>query len=103
MDNGRQFNSASFKDFCEGMGTELCFTSVHHLQSNGVLERANGNIISAHDKRLVDIPRGTCADELPTVLWGHRTSVSRATGFTPFKLLFRDEAMNPAEIKGKCL
>lgn len=30
MDNGRQFDFDSFKNFCEGMGTELCFASVCH-------------------------------------------------------------------------
>lgn len=29
--------------------------------------------------------------------------MTRATGFTPFKLLFRDEAMTPVEIKGQSL
>lgn len=83
------------------MGTELCFASVRHPQSKGAVERANGNILSALNKCLVDAPCGTWADELPAVLWGHRTSVTRGTGFTPFKLLFSDEAMIPVEIKGK--
>lgn len=67
------------------------------------MERANGNILSSLNKRLVDASRGTWADELPTVQWGHCTSVTWATGFTPFKLLFGDEAMTPAEIKGQSL
>lgn len=68
MDNGRQFDSATFKDFCKNMGMELCFASVWHPQSNGAVERANGNILTTLNKRLVDAPWGTWVDELPAVL-----------------------------------
>jgi hypothetical protein len=33
------------------------------------------------------------------VVWNHNTTVSRSTGFTPFKLLFGDEAITPEEAK----
>jgi hypothetical protein len=33
------------------------------------------------------------------VVWNHNTVVSRSTGFTPFKLLFGDEAITPEETK----
>jgi hypothetical protein len=33
------------------------------------------------------------------VVWSHNTTVSRSTGFTPFKLLFGDEAITPEEAK----
>jgi hypothetical protein len=32
-------------------------------------------------------------------VWSHNTTVSRSTGFTPFKLLFGDEAITPEEAK----
>jgi hypothetical protein len=31
------------------------------------------------------------------VVWSHNTTTSRSTGFTPFKLLFGDEAITPEE------
>jgi hypothetical protein len=31
--------------------------------------------------------------------WSHNTTISRSTGFTPFKLLFGDEAITPEEAK----
>jgi hypothetical protein len=31
------------------------------------------------------------------VVWSHNTTMSRSTGFTPFKLLFGDEAITPKE------
>jgi hypothetical protein len=33
------------------------------------------------------------------VVWSHKTTISRSTGFTPFKLLFGDEAITPEEAK----
>jgi hypothetical protein len=43
--------------------------------------------------------RGKWPDELIKVVWSHNTIVSRSTGFTPFKLLFGDEAITPEEAK----
>jgi hypothetical protein len=33
------------------------------------------------------------------VVWNHNIAVSRSTGFTPFKLLFCDEAITPEEAR----
>jgi hypothetical protein len=33
------------------------------------------------------------------VVWNHNTVVSRSMGFTPFKLLFGDEAITPEEAR----
>jgi hypothetical protein len=43
--------------------------------------------------------RGKWPDELIKVVWIHNTTVSRSTGFTPFKLLFSDETITPEEAK----
>jgi hypothetical protein len=61
---------------------------VYHPQSNGAVERANGLIFSEIKKCLFDQKKGKWVDELPKVIWSHNTTVSRATGFTPFRLLF---------------
>jgi hypothetical protein len=36
---------------------------------------------------------------LVKVVWSHNTTISRSIGFTPFKLLFGDEAITPEEAK----
>jgi len=38
-------------------------------------------------------------DELPKVIWSHNTTESKATKFTPFKLLYGEEAMTPEELR----
>jgi hypothetical protein len=50
-------------------------------------------------KLIFNQPRGKWPDELIKVVWSHNTTLSRSTGFTPFKLLFGDEAITPEEAK----
>jgi hypothetical protein len=50
-------------------------------------------------KLIFNQPREKWPDELIKVVWSHNTTVSRSTGFTPFKLLFGDEAITPEEAK----
>ena len=38
---------------------------------------------------------------MPSAIWSHNTIESRATKFTPFKLLYDEEAVTPEEIKLK--
>ena len=75
------------------------FASVYHPQSNGVVESANGKIFSAIKKRLLDDKKGKWVDQLPEVIWTLNTTESRATGFTPFCLMYESEAMMPQELK----
>jgi hypothetical protein len=85
------------------LGTHAKFSSVYHLQSNGIAERANGLIFSGIKKCLFDQKKGKWTDELLKVIWSHNTTVSRATGFTPFHLLLGTEAMTPEEIKNESM
>jgi hypothetical protein len=50
-------------------------------------------------KSIFNLPKGKWPDELVKVVWNHNTVVSRSTGFTPFKLLFGDEAVTPEEVR----
>jgi hypothetical protein len=43
--------------------------------------------------------KGKWPDELIKVVLNHNTAISRSTGFTPFKLLFGDEAITPEEVR----
>jgi hypothetical protein len=50
-------------------------------------------------KLIFNQPRGKWLEELIKVVWSHNTTMSRSTGFTPFKLLFGDEAITLEEAK----
>jgi hypothetical protein len=99
VDNGTQFDAKTFKEFCDQIGTKIHFAPVRHPESNGLVERANGIIMTGIMKLIFNQPRGKWRDELMKVVWSHNTTVSRSTGFTPFKLLFGDEAITPEEVK----
>jgi hypothetical protein len=43
-DNGTQFKSRLFQEYCEGIDTQLCFASIAYPKSNGQAERANTEI-----------------------------------------------------------
>ena len=86
IDNGSQFDSEAFKEFCDQIGTKIHFASVRHPESNGLVERANGIIMTGIMKLIFNQPRGKWPDELIKVVWSHNTTISRSTGFTPFKL-----------------
>jgi hypothetical protein len=99
VDNGTQFDAEAFKEFCDQIGTKIHFASVRHSESNGLVERANGIIMTGIMKLIFNQLRGKWSKELIKVVWSHNTTVSRSTGFTPFKLLFGDEAITPEEAK----
>ena len=83
------------------MGTSLCFASVYHPQSNGADERANGIIFVGIKENITELPKGKWVDELSRVIWSHNTTESRTRKFTPFKLLYSEEAVTQEEIKLK--
>jgi hypothetical protein len=85
VDNRTQFDAE--------IGTKIHFASMRHPESNGLVERTNGIIITGIMKSIFNQPKGKWPDELIKVVWNHNTVVSRSTGFTPFKLLFSDEAI----------
>jgi hypothetical protein len=99
VDNGTQFDAETFKDFCDQISTKIHFASVRHPESNRLVERANGIIMMGIMKLIFNQPRGKWPDELVKVVWSHNTTISRSIGFTPFKLLFGDEAITPEEAK----
>ena len=49
-------------------------------------------------KRRLEGAKCNWAKELPNVLWAYRTAPRRSTGETPFSLMYRVEAVIPAEV-----
>jgi hypothetical protein len=56
-------------------------------------------IFSAIKKKLLDDKKGKCADQLLEVIWALNTVECRATGFTPFRLMYGSEGMTTQELK----
>ncbi|XP_071739263.1 uncharacterized protein [Rutidosis leptorrhynchoides] len=96
-DNGKQFAEGIFPKFCEQLKIQQNFTSVYHPQGNGQVEVTNPYIIKGIEKRLGKCRKGW-VDELPLVLWAHRTTPKRSNGETPYSLAYRTKAVLPTEI-----
>jgi transposase InsO family protein len=79
VDNDTQFDSKAFRAFCNQVGTNIHFASVRHLESNGLVERANGIILLEITKSLIGLPKEKWTKELNKVVWNHNTSISRST------------------------
>ncbi|XP_038690528.1 uncharacterized protein LOC119989207 [Tripterygium wilfordii] len=95
-DNGPQFASHKFQEFCANWGIKVDFTTPRHPQCNGQAEASNKTLIRTLEKRL-EKAKGAWADELPGVLWSYRTTSRTPTGETPFSLAFGSEAVIPVE------
>ncbi|XP_076921117.1 uncharacterized protein LOC143582440 [Bidens hawaiensis] len=53
-DNGKQFASGLFKDWCQELQIEQIFTSIAHPQANWQVDRANRSIVEEIKNRLAD-------------------------------------------------
>ncbi|GKD23279.1 reverse transcriptase domain-containing protein [Tanacetum coccineum] len=96
-DNGKQFRDNPFKDWCEKLNIKQRFASVKHPQTNGQVERANHSLGEGIKARLGEDNKNW-VEEVPHVLWAHRTMIKTSNGDTPFSLTYGTEAMIPVEI-----
>jgi transposase InsO family protein len=100
-DNGTNFTSKEFKNYCKSMGIKLKFASVAHPKTNGQVEKANGLICNGIKKRLLaplEKAKHAWVDELLSVLWSLRTTPNATTQETPFFLVHGAKAMLLVEI-----
>jgi transposase InsO family protein len=103
-DNETQFTAREFKDFCVDSSIKINYASVSHLHSNGQVEHSNGMILQGLKPRIFDRLKPYAekwVKELPSVLWALRTTPSRATGHTPFSLVYGSGAMLLTEVEHK--
>ena len=97
-DNGGQFNSQAFRDFCSGLGIKNQFLLPGHPQANGQTEVTNRTLLKIIKTKLDDA-KGTWPEELPIVLWAYRTTARTPTGETPFRLTYRTEEIGRASCR----
>jgi transposase InsO family protein len=101
-DNGSQFTSMKFLEFCDKYHIRVDWVAVAHPQTNGQVERANGMILQGLKPRIYDRLNKSgrrWLQELSAVVWSLRTTPSRATGFTLFFLVYDAEAVLPTDLE----
>ena len=95
-DNGLQFDSKNFKEYCNEFGITNKYSTPTYPQGNGQAEAVNKVIVSGLKKRL-DHAKERWVEELLHVLWTYRTTLRRTTGETPFSITYGAEAVLPIE------
>jgi transposase InsO family protein len=101
-DNGSQFTGRKFLEFCDKFHIRVDWAAVVHPQTNDQVERTNGMILQGLKPRIFDRLNKSgrkWLQELPAVVWSLRTTPSRATGFTPFFLIYGAEAILPTDLE----
>jgi transposase InsO family protein len=100
--NGTQFTGKKFLDFCDDHHICVDWAAVAHPMTNGQVEPANGMILQGLKPRIYnDLNKfgKWWMKELPSVVWSLRTTPSRATGFSPFFLVYVAEAVLPTDLE----
>ena len=73
-------------------------SSPYYPQCNGLVEKINGMICKIITKQVGTHPQ-TWDKHLNAALWAYRTSFCTSLGFTPFHLVYGQEALLPSELK----
>jgi ribonuclease HI/transposase InsO family protein len=100
-DNDTQFTGKKFLEFCDSYHIHVDWSAVAHPQTNGQVERANGMILQGLKPRIFNKLNQFSRkwiQELPSVVWSLRNTPSRATGLTPFFLVYGAEAVFPMDL-----
>jgi hypothetical protein len=90
------FTAIEFKSWTQDFDISIDYASVAHPEANRQVERANGLILARLKPRLYEELEDygfKGIEELPKVVWGIRTQVSRATRYSPFFLVYGSEAV----------
>jgi transposase InsO family protein len=101
-DNGAQFTGKKFLDFCEDHHIRVDWAAIAHPMTNGQVELANGMILQGLKPRIYnDLNKfgKRWLKELPSVVWSLRMTLSRATGFSPFFLVYGAEDILPTDLE----
>ena len=94
---GRQFEATLLQEICRCLGIHKTHTTPYHLQGDRQVERFNRTLLSMLAKTAKDHP-STWDTFLPKICMAYNTSVQASTGYTPFYLMFGNEARLPVNI-----
>jgi len=86
-DQGRNFESAVLSSLCSSLGIGKTRTTPYHPQGDGMVERVNRMLLTMLHTSCMQAA-GQWEGHLPLILFAYRTSRRRATGFSPFGLMF---------------
>ncbi|MCO5603001.1 hypothetical protein L7F22_057143 [Adiantum nelumboides] len=96
-DNGPGFRRGLLTKVCEELKISHRHSTPYYPQSNGLVEKAN-EIIARIIRKMVE-SKPKCWDNfLDGAIWAYNTTYRDATQFTPFHLVYGQEALQPIEL-----
>ncbi|MCO5592173.1 hypothetical protein L7F22_046169 [Adiantum nelumboides] len=96
-DNGLGFRKGLLTEVCEELHILHWHSTPYYPQSNGLVEKVNG-IIAGVIKKMVKNKK-TLWDDFPDgALWAYQTTYREAIEFTPFHLVYGQEALKPIDL-----
>ncbi|MCO5609072.1 hypothetical protein L7F22_063303 [Adiantum nelumboides] len=96
-DNGPGFRRGLLTKVCEELKISHRHSTPYYPQSNGLVEKANG-IIAGIIRKMVESRPKRWDNFLDGAIWAYRTTYRDATQFTPFHLVYGQEALQPIEL-----
>jgi len=93
-DNGMCFRLDEFKTFCDSYGITISYASPYHPQANGQAKSSNKSIKKII-KRMLDNNRKAWDSKLRLALWVDIITIKKATGKSPFELVYGAQARLP--------
>ena len=96
-DQGRQFESALFKEMCKLLQIEKTRTTTYHPQSDGMVERFNRTLASMISM-FVNENHSDWDELLPFLTMAYRATEHETTGISPNLLMLGRETTTPLDI-----
>lgn len=96
-DQGRQFESALFKELCTRLCIDKTRTTPYRPQSDGLVERLNRSLEEILSKYVCSNQKDW-DEQLPWAFMAYRSSVHESTKFSPCKLMLGREIELPIDL-----
>ena len=97
-DRGHGFRGDLVKELMIKLGVKHRHSTPYYPQCNGLVEKVNGMICKIITKHVGDKTQ-TWDRHLNAALWAYCTSFKASLGFTPFHLVYGQEALLPIEVE----
>jgi len=95
-DQGSNFTSELFREVLSIINSQQQLSPAYCPWINGTVERSNGTVVRML-RNYVNQEQDDWDEKLPFVLFAYRAVACRATGFSPYRLVFGGEARGPVE------
>ncbi|MCO5582761.1 hypothetical protein L7F22_036660 [Adiantum nelumboides] len=97
-DRGPGFRADLLDALLENLSIKHVHSTPYYPQCNGLVEKINGVLCKIITKHVRDRPQDW-DKHLTTALWAYRTSFKVSTQFTPYHLVYGQEALLPIEVE----